>query len=131
MARSQADSTRQQYAPETLPPLQILLAEDTEINKRLVADLLKKWGHTTIVAKNGQEALSALANQTVDVILMDIEMPVMDGLTATRIIREQERAAKKTHIPIVAMTAHALKGDRERCIEAGMTDYISKPINYA
>jgi CheY-like chemotaxis protein len=89
--------------------------------------MLKKWGHTTTVAENGQEALAALARESFDLVLMDVEMPIMDGLAATHAIREQERGTN-THIPIVAMTAHALKGDRERCLVAGMDAYIAKPI---
>ena len=90
--------------------------------------LLEKLGYTVAVADNGYAALSLLATQPFDLVLMDIQMPEMDGLTATRKIRESERSSPY-HLPIVAMTAHAMKGDREICIEAGMDEYVSKPIN--
>ncbi|GBG01306.1 histidine kinase [Azospira sp. I13] len=112
-----------------LPPLHLLLAEDNPVNQKLVVTLLHKRGHTVVVAGNGQEALDALERQTFDLILMDMQMPVMGGLEATRRIREQESAAADgRHIPIVAMTANAMAGDRERCLEAGMDAYVSKPI---
>ncbi|MCB9421777.1 MAG: response regulator [Ardenticatenaceae bacterium] len=117
-----------QHAPElTARPLHILLAEDTEINQRLVVDMLKLWGYTTVVAQDGQETLDMLERESFDLILMDVEMPVMDGVEVTRNIREREKSTNK-HIPIIAMTAHALTGDRERFLAAGMDAYISKPI---
>jgi two-component system sensor kinase len=107
--------------------LRILLAEDGPINQEVAVGLLELKGHEVEVADNGKEALEALRRQTFDLVLMDVEMPEMDGLEATRAIRAQEETTGE-HVPIVAMTAHALTGFRERCIEAGMDGYISKPI---
>lgn len=117
---------------ETKPgvSLSILLAEDNETNQKLVIKLLEKWGHRVTLARNGQEALDALDGQDFDVIFMDVQMPVMDGLEATMRIRACEKLTGR-HVPIVAMTAHALVGDRERCLKAGMDDYVSKPIHAA
>jgi|YNPMSStandDraft_1061717.scaffolds.fasta_scaffold10405_2 PAS domain S-box-containing protein len=116
-------------APEApaLPPLRVLLAEDSLVNQKLAVGLLERYGHTVIVAKDGREALAAWQSQPVDVILMDIQMPDMDGLEATAAIRQRE-AQRGGHVPIIAMTAHAIKGDRERCLAAGMDEYLSKPI---
>ncbi len=108
-------------------PLRILLAEDNRVNQMVTVHILKKHGHDVAVAGNGQEVLSALKMEHFDLILMDIQMPEMDGYEATQAIRKRERK-KGTHIPIVAMTAHAMKGDRERCLQAGMDDYVSKPV---
>ena len=108
-------------------PLRVLLAEDSVVNQKLAIGLLEKHGHTVVVAANGKEAIAALTSQEFDVVLMDVEMPEMDGLEATAVIRVQEKQTGE-HIPIVAMTAHAMKGDRERCLEAGMDEYVSKPI---
>jgi CheY-like chemotaxis protein len=110
-----------------LPPLRLLLAEDSLVNQKLAIGLLQKHGHTVVVANNGKEAIAALAGDHFDLILMDVEMPEMDGLEATAVIRVKERQTG-TRIPIIAMTAHAMKGDRQRCLEAGMDDYVSKPI---
>jgi two-component system, sensor histidine kinase and response regulator len=107
--------------------LRLLLAEDNLVNQRLAVRVLEKHGHQVTVAENGLEALKALKEFDFELVLMDIQMPEMDGLEATRTIRRQEHATG-AHIPIVALTAHALQGDRERCVEAGMDDYISKPI---
>ena len=112
---------------DELKPLNILLAEDSLMNQRLAVALLKKYGHSVTVAVNGKEAVTALASQDFDAVLMDVEMPEMDGYEATAVIRVQERKSGG-HIPIIAMTAHAMKGDREHCLESGMDDYISKPI---
>jgi two-component system sensor histidine kinase/response regulator len=112
---------------EALPPLHVLLAEDSLVNQKLVIGLMEKYGHSVVVANNGKEAVAALAAHQFDIVLMDVEMPEMDGLEATAVIRVRERQTG-THIPIIAMTAHAMKGDRERCLEAGMDDYVSKPI---
>ena len=108
--------------------LHILLAEDNTINQRVAVALLQKMGHSVVVAANGQKALQALATEAFNLVLMDVQMPEMDGFAATAAIRAQEQTAGD-HIPIIAMTAHAMKGDRERCLNAGMDDYISKPIN--
>jgi two-component system, sensor histidine kinase and response regulator len=107
--------------------LHVLLAEDNAVNQRLVLRTLEKHGHTVVVASTGKEALAALDWQTFDLILMDVQMPEMDGFEATVAIRAREQATGR-HVPIVAMTAHAMQGDRERCLEAGMDGYVAKPI---
>jgi PAS domain S-box-containing protein len=109
--------------------LLILLAEDNPINQKLATRLLEKHGYRVQIAGSGQEAVTLSAQQKFDVILMDVQMPVIDGFQATALIREQERGRQRT--PIIALTAHAMKGDRERCLEAGMDGYISKPIRSA
>ena len=108
-------------------PLNILLAEDNAVNQKLAARLLEKMGHHVTVACNGSEAVQRATQTPYDLILMDIQMPEMGGLEATELIRECQHATGRT-APIVAMTAHALKGDREKCLSAGMDGYISKPI---
>jgi CheY-like chemotaxis protein len=105
----------------------ILLAEDHVVNQKLAVRLLEKQGHVVEVASNGREAVSAVERETFDLVLMDIQMPEMDGISATVAIREKERETGN-HLPIIAVTAHAMKGDKERCLEAGMDDYITKPI---
>jgi CheY-like chemotaxis protein len=116
-------------APVAPRGLRLLLVEDNLVNQRLAVGLLEKQGHTVVVAENGKEALEVLekAADSFDLVLMDLAMPILDGFEATTAIRQREKATGK-HLPIVAMTAHALKGDRERCLEAGMDDYVSKPI---
>jgi two-component system sensor histidine kinase/response regulator len=110
--------------------LRILLAEDNLINQKLAVRLLEKQGHSVAVAGNGVEVLEALESERFDVVVMDVQMPVMDGMQATAVIREKEKETGE-HIPIIAMTAHAMKGDRNRCLEAGMDDYLPKPIKPA
>ena len=107
--------------------LQILLVEDNPVNQRVAARLLEKRGHMVTVASNGSEALPFLKQSRFDLCLMDVQMPVMDGFEATVAIRKDE-ASSGMHLPIIAMTAHAMQGDRERCLAAGMDAYISKPI---
>jgi PAS domain S-box-containing protein len=114
-------------AAPSLRPLRILLAEDSLPNQKLAVGLLTKWGHTVTVAGNGREAVAAWDTNPFDLILMDVQMPELDGLQATALIRERERATGR-HIPIIAMTAHAMKGDREQCLSAGMDGYVPKPI---
>jgi PAS domain S-box-containing protein len=116
-------------ADSTFQSLSILLAEDNPVNQKLATKLLEKRGHRVQVAGGGQEAVALCAQQKFDVILMDVQMPLMDGFQATALIREQERGHRRT--PIIALTAHAMKGDRERCLKAGMDGYISKPIRSA
>ena len=121
---SQIDGANEQVAP----PQKILLTEDNPVNQQLAIRLLQKMGHTVALATHGREALDLLEKQNFDMVLMDIQMPEMDGFAATAAVREQERTTGK-HIPIIAMTARAMKGDRESCLAAGMDDYISKPIH--
>jgi CheY-like chemotaxis protein len=108
--------------------LEILLAEDNRVNQVVARRMLEKMGHTITVVGNGREALTMLSQESFDLVLMDIQMPEMDGLTATQEIREIEQHSG-FHMPIIAVTAHAMTGDRERCLAAGMDEYISKPID--
>jgi CheY-like chemotaxis protein len=109
-------------------PLHILLAEDNLVNQRLAMRMLEKQGHTVAVAGDGVMALAALERGRFDVILMDVQMPSMDGVEATAAIRKEEKATGQ-HIPIIAMTAHAMSGDRQRFLASGMDGYISKPVH--
>jgi signal transduction histidine kinase/CheY-like chemotaxis protein/ligand-binding sensor domain-containing protein len=118
-------------APEQKQPssrYRILLAEDNLVNQRLAVRMLEKLGHQVVVAQTGQEAVDTLQLEEFDLALMDVQMPEMDGFAATREIRRREQGQDE-HLPVIAMTAHAMKGDREGCIEAGMDDYLTKPIN--
>jgi len=110
--------------------LHILLAEDNAVNRKLVETMLHSRGHEVVAVEDGRQAMERIERQPFDLILMDVQMPEMDGFTATRLIREGEKQTGR-HVPIVAMTAHAMKGDREKCLEAGMDDYIAKPIQPA
>jgi CheY-like chemotaxis protein len=105
----------------------ILLVEDNPVNRMVAIGLLSKRGYELLVAENGRKALEILDTQAVDLILMDIQMPEMNGFEATAAIRQREAAGGR-HIPIIAMTAHAMVGDKERCFEAGMDRYVSKPL---
>jgi CheY-like chemotaxis protein len=112
----------------------ILLAEDNLVNQKVATRFLEKRGHTVFVADTGKKALEAWQEQLFNLILMDVQMPEMDGFEATAMIRKQELVQKLEgstgkNIPIIAMTAHAMVGDRDRCIAAGMNDYVSKPIS--
>jgi two-component system, sensor histidine kinase and response regulator len=106
----------------------VLLAEDNTVNQKLATRLLEKMGHRVTVAENGAEAVRAHAAGNFDLILMDVQMPEMNGFEATALIRDQEKRIGG-HVPIVALTAHAIQGDRDRCLAAGMDDYLSKPLN--
>ena len=108
--------------------LRVLLAEDNAVNRMVAVRLLEKRGHTVVAVENGREALHALDREPFDVVMMDVQMPEMDGLEATAAVRARE-GVQGGHVPIVALTAHAMKGDRERCLEAGMDAYVSKPVN--
>jgi signal transduction histidine kinase/CheY-like chemotaxis protein len=114
--------------PPPARSLRILLAEDNLVNQKVAAHALRQGGHWVTVASSGRQALEMLAAAAFDLVLMDLHMPEMDGLTATRRIRELERESGR-HVPVIAMTACAMKGDRERCQEAGMDDYLTKPIS--
>jgi len=109
-------------------PLHVLLAEDNAVNQTLACRLLEKRGHSVLVAGNGKDAVAAVEREHFDVVLMDVQMPEMGGLEATGLIRKAEGRSGR-HVPIVAMTAHAMKGDRDRCLASGMDAYISKPID--
>jgi two-component system sensor histidine kinase/response regulator len=109
-------------------PLRILLAEDNLVNQKLASRLLEKQGHLVVVASDGAQALDTLEKQSFDLVLMDAQMPVMDGFEATAAIRRLEENTR-AHIPIIAMTAHAMVGDRQRCLQAGMDGYIAKPVH--
>jgi len=109
--------------------LHVLVAEDNAVNQRVIVRLLEKMGHIPIVAYNGQEAVEAYESRPFDAVLMDVQMPVMDGLTATQMIRESEgRHPGRRRVPIMALTAYAMRGDRERCLAAGMDEYLTKPV---
>jgi CheY-like chemotaxis protein len=110
-------------------PLRILVAEDNAVNQRIAMHLLNRRGHTVLTAENGIEVLQILEKEHVDVVLMDVQMPEMDGLAAARAIRQREAAGPR--LPIVALTAHAMTGDRDLCLAAGMDGYITKPIQVA
>jgi CheY-like chemotaxis protein len=130
-----ADKDRQQKRPDAKTKvarrsLKILVAEDTPFNQTFILRLLEKNGSHPILVENGRQALEAFNPDSFDVVLMDVQMPEMDGFEATREIRKREAASgSHGHMPIIAMTAYATEGDRERCLEAGMDDYVSKPIS--
>jgi two-component system, sensor histidine kinase and response regulator len=116
-----------QGAGEATAGLRVLLAEDNAVNQRLAMRLLEKRGHQVKVANNGREALETLEKEQFDLVLMDVQMPEMDGFEATAAIREKEKESKQ-RLPVIALTAHAMKGDRQKCLAAGMDGYLSKPI---
>jgi len=110
-------------------PLRVLLAEDNPVNQLLGAELLRRLGHEVVLACDGREALDELSRHCVDVVLMDVEMPVMGGIEATRAIRSGRVVGCPRDLPVIALTAHAIAGDRERFLEAGMDEYLSKPFD--
>lgn len=107
----------------------ILVAEDNEANRALMMDALEMFGFVPAVASNGQEAVQATLEQEFDLVLMDCRMPLMDGFEATEAIRKREADTQGRRVPIIALTANAMSGDKERCLEAGMDDYLAKPID--
>jgi CheY-like chemotaxis protein len=109
--------------------VRILIAEDNIINQKLALRLIEKFGYHADAVANGREALQALESIPYDLVLMDVQMPEMDGIEATRIIRDLQSRVLNHRIPIIAMTAYAMTGDRELCLKAGMNDYVSKPIH--
>jgi signal transduction histidine kinase/CheY-like chemotaxis protein len=111
--------------------LRVLVAEDNLVNQRLIGRLLQKWGHDVTIVSSGEQAVEATAGTPFDLVLMDVQMPGMDGFEATQAIRLREAATGAPHLTIIAITAHAMKGDRERCLEAGMDGYVSKPVEAA
>jgi CheY-like chemotaxis protein len=122
-AQFEAQSETQYNAPVDM---RILLAEDNDVNKKVMSQMLRKLGYRADMASNGLEVLKALERQAYDLVLMDIQMPEMDGLEAASQIRKRLPAAKQPRI--IALTAYAMEGDRERCLEAGMDGYIAKPV---
>jgi two-component system, sensor histidine kinase and response regulator len=129
-AQSSPELVTRHSLRESRHRLSILLAEDNAVNQLVAVRLLEKCGHTVTVAANGKKTLEVLEHASFDLILMDIQMPEMNGWEATQAIREKERSSGR-HIPIVAMTAHAMKGDEEKCLAVGMDDYLTKPIRTA
>jgi CheY-like chemotaxis protein len=120
-------SSSTQPEPQSELPIRILLAEDNPVNQKVAIRMLQKRGYSVEIAATGRHALEAFQTHPFDILLMDVQMPEMDGLEATKAIREIEAATGK-HIPIIALTAHAMSGDRDRCLAAGMDGYASKPL---
>jgi CheY-like chemotaxis protein/HPt (histidine-containing phosphotransfer) domain-containing protein len=126
---SQAARARGLREPSPLPGnLRVLVAEDTPFNQKFIARLMERWRQQVTIVENGHEALAAMERETFDLVLMDVQMPEMDGFATTAAIRRREAQRGGPAVPIIAMTAHAMKGDRERCLAAGMNAYVSKPI---
>ncbi len=126
-SRDPESETAMESRPRTTPAMNVLLAEDGRVNQLVAIKLLEKRGHSVVIAANGRQALGALEREQFDAVLMDIQMPEMDGYEATGAIRKLEQQTGE-HLPIIAMTANAMKGDRSKCIAAGMDDYIAKPV---
>jgi CheY-like chemotaxis protein len=132
--RAEPPPAQEEQPPESMKakpapaarPLRVLVAEDSEINQIVTAHFLKKQGHQPVVVANGRLALEALAREPFDLVLMDVEMPEMDGFEATARLRAGEGGGRR--LPIIGLTAHAMKGDRERCLAAGMDGYLTKPV---
>ena len=126
------DSAPKEVSSSTIPPMHVLVAEDNQVNQKIAVSLLKKLGCTADVVANGQEVVEQLSQIKYDLVLMDCQMPEMDGYEATRAIRKREQDSSrscrwKAPMHVIAMTANAMQGDREKCLEAGMNDYVSKP----
>jgi len=115
----------------TTRPLNVLIVEDNPVNQMVMDELLTDFGHTSVLAENGQQAIQRVEAGNIDLVLMDCQMPVMDGFEATRRLRAMEKERGTPRLPIIAVTSNAIKGDRERCLQAGMDDYVSKPVNTA
>ena len=129
-APRQQEDAQQIVASESLRALSVLLAEDNKVNQKVAVALLTKAGHRVQVVANGRDAVLESSRGGFDVVLMDVQMPEVDGIQATQMIRAREKDSG-AHLPIIALTAHVMNGDRERCIEAGMDDYLSKPLSAA
>jgi PAS domain S-box-containing protein len=128
LRRGQEQAKAAAKTPAVVRPLRILVAEDNSVNQKLILRLLERRGHRLVIVDNGRDALDALEEVEFDLVLMDVQMPLVGGFEATAEVRRREKGTDR-HLPIVAMTAHAMKGDRERCLAAGMDAYISKPIH--
>lgn len=124
---AEREAPRGKAANSPAQALHVLVAEDNRVNQRLAQAILEKAGHQVTIVNDGLEAVAACDRQRFDVVLMDVQMPGMDGLEAATAIRQAEQGRRR--VPVIALTAHAMPGDRERCLEAGMDDYITKPIN--
>jgi CheY-like chemotaxis protein len=111
--------------------LAVLVAEDNAVNQAIIQAMLRQLGHVTTVVPNGREALDALAQDHFDLVLMDCNMPVMDGLEATRLLRAGAAGVRDAAVPVIALTANAMDGDRELCLAAGMNDFVAKPVSIA
>jgi CheY-like chemotaxis protein len=129
----QADTSKKspidQQTPERKKNLHLLVAEDNMLNSQVIAAFLNRLGHTSKIAGNGQIALDLLCNEDFDAVLMDIEMPVMDGIEATIAIRKNNNSIRNPQIPIIALTAHALREYEEKCYKVGMDNYLTKPVD--
>src|SRR5438093_760780 len=125
---SRRDPSPRPVVATSRTPLHVLLAEDNAVNRKVAVRLLQKRGHTVVAVEDGRQAVRALDRERFDVVVMDVQMPEMDGYEVTAAVRARERV-QGGHLPIVALTAHAMKGDRERCLEAGMDAYVSKPVD--
>jgi CheY-like chemotaxis protein len=108
--------------------LRILIAEDNPVNQMVAVRLLERHGHTVSAVSNGREAIEAVEAGSYDMALLDVQMPVVDGLEAARLIRKTEQQTGRTRLPLIALTAHSMAGDRERCLRAGMDGYVAKPV---
>ena len=123
-----AGAVSEETLKDELKGLRILLAEDNAVNQRIASRILEKNGWVVDVVDNGQDAVTRVSQNNYDVVLMDAQMPVLDGLEATKIIRDNEKATGK-HVPIIALTARAMEEDRKKCLEVGMDGYVAKPID--